>query len=172
MRQLQGKRTARTKTVKGFPTVNVGITKIFSKAGVGRGAWKGLPTICPWWFVARNNYPGDRLMPSSRAIDTQVSIPLIGYNAGLGWRRIPNRLQVPSLKVFPQMWWNKKLFSSRKTSNIRGLNLPQILATVTRKEKNLEGRLISRGDKHLSWRKGSEEKHAFRWVEKSKAICR
>ena len=111
-------------------------------------------------------------MPSSRAIDTQVSIPLIGYNAGLGWRRIPNRLQVPSLKVFPQMWWNKKLFSSGKTSNIRGLNLPQILATVTRKEKNLEGRLISRGDKHLSWRKGSEEKHAFRWVEKSKAICR
>ena len=46
----------------------------------------------------------------------------------------------------------------RETSNIRGLNLPQIPATVTRKEKSLEERLITGGDKHLSWRKGRKEK--------------
>ena len=44
----------------------------------------------------------------------------------------------------------------------------QIPATVTRKEKSLEERLISGGDKHLSWRKGREEKTLFDVSRKQK----
>ena len=39
--------------------------------------------------------------------------------------------------------------------------MPQIHATVTRKEKSLEEHLISGGDKHLSCRKGQEQKTLF-----------
>lgn len=41
-------------------------------------------------------------------------------------------------------------------------------ATVTRKEKSLEERLIFGGDKHLSWRKGREEKKLFDVSRKQK----
>ena len=44
----------------------------------------------------------------------------------------------------------------------------RIPATVTRKEKSLEERLISGGDKHLSWRKGREEK-TFSMCRESKS---
>ena len=44
-------------------------------------------------------------------------------------------------------------------------------ATVTRKEKSLEERLIFGGDKHLSWRKGREEKTLFDVSRKQKQFA-
>ena len=59
----------------------------------------------------------------------------------------------------------------RETSSIRDLNLPQTPAcTVIRREKSLEERLISGGDKHVSLQEGREEKTFSRCVEKAKAI--
>ena len=45
--EKKDKGTDRTKTVKGFPTVNVSITKIFSKAGVGHGAYSQTRSSVP-----------------------------------------------------------------------------------------------------------------------------
>ena len=43
--------------------------------------------------------------------------------------------------------------------------------SAIRREKSLEERLISGGDKHVSWQEGREEKTFSRCVEKAKAIC-
>ena len=67
-----------------------------------------------------------------------------------GCRRHPS-------KSFPKCDKNPLSSGKRAVSEILTcLRSPP--CTVTRREKSLEERLISNGDKHLSWRKGREEK--------------
>ena len=47
-------------------------------------------------------------MRSSEATATYVSIAFSGQSWGFEWQGIPKTLEVPSCKVSPQTWLNKK----------------------------------------------------------------
>ena len=73
---------------------------------------------------------------------------LTGQIKELGCRHSPKRLEVPSLKVLPQTWLNKKPSSPGKRA-IYGLNLAQIFAPITTEEKLFKESFVSRDNKNL-----------------------